>query len=122
MNPYATTADLDAFLGAAGPADADRLLLRASELLDAVVVAAFEVDADTELPTDTDIAAALRDAACAQVEQWVEVGEANAIDGLHGTSFALSGYSGRRAPRLAPRARDILHAAGLLTYDPGATW
>jgi hypothetical protein len=122
MNPYATKTDLDAFLGVASPTDAERLLLRASELLDAVCVAAFDVDSDTDLPADTDIAAALRDAACAQVEQWVEVGEANAIDGLDGTQFSLSGYSGRRAPRLAPRARDILHAAGLLTYDPGATW
>lgn len=95
-------------------ADAARLLARASQRIDATVLAVFDVDTDTQMPTDTDVAAALRDATCAQVEQWLEVGEENDIDGLAGTQIAVTGFSGKRAPRIAPRALDILRDAGLM--------
>lgn len=99
---YASVLDVD---------EADRLLLRASELIDGAVRQPYDTD-DDGLATDSDVAAALRDATCAQVEQWVEVDEANAIDGLAGTQRALGG--GVRAPELAPRARRILLNAGLV--------
>jgi hypothetical protein len=92
--------------------EAERLLVRASELVDDHVRASYAVD-DDDLPTDADVAGALRDAACAQYEAWLEVGEANAIDGLAGAQIAVEGYSGPRAPVLAPRARQFLRRYGL---------
>ncbi len=119
MSAYATLAELATFVGstpsdAASQAIAERMLERASELMDGVVVAAFEVDSVTELPTDVEVAAALRDATCAQVEQWLEVGESNDVDGLAGTAVSVGGYAGRRAPSVSPRALRILRNAGLL--------
>lgn len=122
MNAYATAAELATHLGIAAPADADRLLMRASELIDATVVSPFEVDSVTGIPVETEVADACRLAACAQVEQWIETGEANDIDGNAGTQYSIAGYSGRRAPRLAPRAKDALRSAGLTAFNPGATW
>jgi hypothetical protein len=112
--PYATTSELADWLGTSAPADAERLLERASELLDSIVVASFAVDPETKLPTDADTAAALRDACCAVVEFWREVGEENDVDGLAGTPVSTGGYSGRRAPANSPRAIRILRQAGLL--------
>ena len=119
---YATVTQLNAHLPAAQAVDtndatelaeANRLLARASELVDSVVRARYAVDT-ADAPTDATIAAALTLAVCAQYEQWIEVGEANAIDGLAGTQIAVSGYSGGRAPAVAPRAMAALKAAGLL--------
>lgn len=115
MDAYASEADLTAWLPSGTVvADAERLLRRASELLDDTVRLPFAADSDG-IPTDTEIAAALRDACCAQVEQWLEVGEANDVDGRAGTHVAVAGFSGVRAPKLAPRAARILRNAGLLT-------
>jgi hypothetical protein len=115
VDPYATSADLTAWLpDGTVVADAERLLRRASELVDDVVRRPYGTD-DSGIPTDADIAEALRDACCAQVEQWLEVGEANDVDGLAGDQVSVTGYSGHRAPRLAPRALRILRNAGLLS-------
>jgi hypothetical protein len=114
-DPYATPADLQTFVSAATWAEItepDRQLRRASEEIDDVVRLAYEIDVDG-LPTDTDVAEVLREATCAQVEAWVEVGEENDIDGLAGSHITVTGYSGQRAPRLAPRALRILRVAGL---------
>lgn len=73
---YATAADYQAYSGQTPPADIDRLLARASGLLDAEVLISAWYSTDTAgLPTDTTVAAAFADAACAQVEFWGEVGE-----------------------------------------------
>lgn len=82
--------------------------------MDNTVTLGYSVDATTGIPDDTDIATALSDAVCAQVEFWAEVGEANDIDGLAGTDVSLSGYSGPRAPKVSPRAFRILQNAGLV--------
>lgn len=119
---HATTVDLigdndsDGFLSQSyveliDPDDISRLLLRASVLVDGAVRQPYDTDTDG-LATDTNIAAALRDATCAQVEQWIEVGEENAVDGLAGTARSTGG--GVRAPELAPRALRILLNAGLV--------
>ncbi len=121
MTAYATLAELNAHLPAAqavatsGAAanEATRLLTRASELVDDAIRAPYAVD-DAGLPTDATVTSALRLAVCAQYEQWIEVGEENAIDGLAGTQIAVAGYSGGRAPRLAPRAVAALRTANLL--------
>lgn len=119
---HATTVDLigddesDGYLSQSyveviDPDDISRLLARASELVDGAVRQPYTTD-DDGLATDADIAAALRDATCAQVEQWIEVGEENAIDGLAGTPRSVGG--GVRAPELSPRALRILLNAGLV--------
>lgn len=111
--PHATPTELAAFLAEGTVVeDPERLLARASIEVDGAVRARFEVDPDTGLARDPEIAKALSDATCAQVEQWVEVGEENAIDGLAGTPRALG--AGYRAPQVAPRALRILANAGLL--------
>lgn len=113
---YATPAQVVDWLDPTdvAPAGLPRLIARASELIDAHVRAEYTVD-DTGAPTDATVAQVLADAVCAQVEQWVEVSEANSIDGLAGTQIAVDGYSGGRAPDLAPRARHLLRTFGLLS-------
>lgn len=96
------------------PDDAERLLARASLLVDRAVRQPYRVD-DDGVAVDAAVLEALRTAACAQVEQWLEVGEENAVDGLAGTDRALG--SGVRAPELAPRALSVLLGAGLV--QPG---
>lgn len=112
MPSYATEAELVAYLPVGiEVSDADRLLARASELLDSVVTAYFEVDGD--LPVDVVIAGAMRDAACAQVEFWLEVGEEHDVTGLRG-SVSIGQLQIEQLPAtLAPRAKRILGAAGL---------
>ena len=111
---YATTAQLAEWLGTDAPADAERLLCRASELLDATVYGAYAVDSATGLPADPDAVAALRDAACAQVEFWAEVGEAHDLDGGAGSQVSVGGLSMQRPGRLSARALDLLRTAGLM--------
>lgn len=113
---YATEADLTAWLAAGTVVDdADRLLQRASELLDDTVTSGFAVDTVTDLPTDTDVAAAMRDACCAQVEYWLEVGEDHDVVGLAGTSVTIGHLTLAKLPaKVADRARRILRNAGLL--------
>ncbi len=112
---HATAEQLTTFLSSAAVVDEDevaRLLARASVKVDRWARAGYSVDADG-VPTDDDVAEALSDATCAQVEQWLEVGEENDVDGLAGTQISVTGYSGTRAPDLAPRAAEILMTAGL---------
>lgn len=73
---YATSADYQTYSGQTPPTDIDRQLARASELLDAEVLMCAWYDTDTAgMPTDTTVAAAFSQAACAQVEFWADVGE-----------------------------------------------
>lgn len=114
MPAHATPAQLTEWLPASveTPPDAERLLERASTLVDQAVLAGYDTD-DTGAPADPGIAAVLADATCAQVEQWLEVDEQNDIDGLASTHISVTGYSGMRASRWAPRMVDILRAHGL---------
>ncbi len=124
---YATLADLANWLNAPPVSGDDRLLQRASELLDAALVATrYTVDGSGN-PTDAINIAALRDAACAQVESWkatgdergdlgqwqeMTLGPAKLVRRLSSRSGSLAG-SGTGSARLAPRAQEILHVAGL---------
>lgn len=124
---YATAEDLAGWLPAEKMEEvrgnADRLLRRATELIDDHVTYPYRVDDTTKLPTDTTIAGVMRDACCAQVEFWIEVGEENDIDGLAGTQVAVAGYSGPRPPLLGPRTRRILGDAGMFSLvDDTVTW
>ena len=112
---YATAEDLAAWLGKNPPADAGRLLTRASSLLDSSVYVSFAVD-DSGLPCDAGVAAVLRDAVCAQVEFWLEVGEEHDVDGGAGSLVSVGGLSIQRPKRLADRALDALRTGGLMSF------
>lgn len=119
---YATPADLTSYLPDTvdSPEDAARLLERASERVDDFVLAGFALDPVTQLPRDAGVAEALRLAACAQVEFWMEVGEAHDIDGIRG-GISVPGVQYASPPTLAPRARSFLAQAGLMTVGQVGT-
>lgn len=99
--------------------ECERVLERASELVDEITGRPFyEVDAATGNATDETVAAALRAATCAVVEQWLEVGEENDVDGLAGDTISVPGFSGHRAPAVSRRVLRLLRPAGLLA-QPG---
>lgn len=74
---YATSQDYQDHTGQTPPADIDRLLCRASELLDSRVLrhAVYDADPDTGLPTNPFLVEAVARATCAQVEWWEETGD-----------------------------------------------
>ncbi|QCX77668.1 hypothetical protein C9F11_20165 [Streptomyces sp. YIM 121038] len=125
---YATPAQLTAWTGKPAPADAERLLARASEDIDDTLARAVYLTDDAGMPTDPAIAAALRDAVCAQVEYQLATGDdgtgaAGRWDSVSIGPVALSGRKdGPQAPDdvdLGPRAHRTLKRAGLL---PGVIW
>jgi hypothetical protein len=118
--PHATAEQLAAYTGQPAPADADRLLQRATETVDRHVLVSYDVEAQTGLAVDAAKAAALRDATCAQVEYWQECAEE---DDILGAPAALQVGPLRvdetHTGPLAPRARRHLALAGLLSGAVG---
>lgn len=128
VRAYASTTQLAEHLGEAPPDDAARLLGRASQAVDRLLLTAvYDVD-DDGLPTDPAVAAALAEATCAQVEWWGEVGDSagtGAVTALAGAqigSVKLPGGGGGAAaggvPEYAPDAVSALRRAGLLQRGP----
>lgn len=111
---YATEADLTAWLEGGDyatvvPEDPTRILARAWEVIDDHTLGAYERAALTGLATDPVVVEALTSAQCAQVEQWLEVGEENDVAGFPKDTFMSGGVSVNRQPdELAPRAARIL--------------
>lgn len=107
--------------------ESTRVRTRASELVDeGLLTAVYDTDPVTELPTDPRIAAAMRDAVCAQVVWWDETGDEQGVAGQYTSASigsvsltrANAGQSGASSGRqLAPPAVTHLRLAGLL---PGA--
>jgi hypothetical protein len=128
MDAYATAAQLVEWLPSGTVVDdADRLLRRASEVVDGAVRIGFAVAEETGLPTDSTIATACSEACCAQVEYWLDVGEEHDIEGLTGGAAIGSLRIDQLPPELAPRARRILGLAGLIgqpapTARSGCPW
>jgi hypothetical protein len=110
---HATAQDLAGWLDGETPPEAARLLARASRLVDRHVYAGYRVD-DDGLPVDEHVRDALRDATCAQVEQWLAVGEDHDVEGVEG-AVSVGGASFTLPPSLAPRARRELVLASLQT-------
>lgn len=122
LTPYAVTTDVVAYMSTLTPPPADpecsRLIARACDVLDAYLVGTqYSVDADGN-PTDATVIEALKNATCAQVEWWVAKGDDLDTDRQY-DSMTVEGATlsraGRRAPRIAPRALDVLRVAGLAT-------
>lgn len=118
---HATEEQLNAYLAdGVSVRGSGRILVRASEVIDDHVRASYTLNTTTDLADDSDVALALADAVCAQVEFWLEVGEEHDVDGSAGGQISVGGWSTNRLPpELAPRARRHLAAAGLL--NPGVT-
>ncbi|MGW8876383.1 hypothetical protein [Streptomyces mirabilis] len=110
------------------PADADRLLARASEDIDdALLTAVYRTDS-ADMPTDPKVVTALAEAVRAQIEYWAATGDdgTGAAGRWDSVSIGPVSLSGRKdAPAaagdvdLAPRAHRALTRAGLL---PGVIW
>ncbi|MEU0084896.1 hypothetical protein [Streptomyces sp. NPDC006274] len=100
---YATSTQLANYLHAAPPTDADRLLARASELLEEEVfrLCWYEADDVTGLPTNAIVAAAFTAAVCAQIEWWDETGDELGAAGQWGT-VKLGSASMTRAAGSSP--------------------
>lgn len=121
MIPYATVADLEEYIGEGVeiPNDPARLLYRASELImsathgrsEKVNQLASDFVGDYTLAQYT---AALKDAACAQVEFWMEVGEEFDIVNQQG-SITVGRLSMSQLPgKLSIRATRHLRTVGLV--------
>lgn len=115
---FATTEELETFIGTGYsiPADADRLLQRASELVAHRTIGlatAYWHTITLEDPHDS-FTEGLRDATLAQVEFWLETGEEHDIVGLVGSITSGKLSISQLPPRLGPRARAFLIDAGLL--------
>lgn len=125
---YATPEQLTAWTGQPAPADAERLLARASEDVDdALLTAVYAVDS-LGMPTDPAIVTTLTEAVCAQVEYQLATGDDGTGAAGKWGSVVIGPVSlgdRRDAPQaagdvdLAPRAQRALTRAGLL---PGVIW
>ncbi|WP_406014328.1 hypothetical protein OG520_22155 [Streptomyces sp. NBC_00984] len=124
---YATPEQLAEYTGQPAPADAARLLTRASEDVDdALLTAVYDTDADG-MPTEPAIVAALANATCAQVEYVTaqggdDTGAAGQWDSVSIGPVSMSGRKGGPvgvAVDVGPRAQRTLARAGLL---PGVIW
>jgi hypothetical protein len=117
---YATTTELQAYLGGASlPADAQRLLDRASDLVDYITFGKINVSIAYQEE-------AAKNATCAQVEYWMTMGEDTDISGSSYDSISIgtfqmttSSSNGSKTTSLgskhglAPRAGRILFLAGM---------
>ncbi|WP_406321046.1 hypothetical protein [Streptomyces sp. NBC_00519] len=134
---YATRDQVAAYLATCVPDDAERLVARASEDIDAALLTAVYATDEMGYPAEARIRAALASAVCAQVEYWLATGEdgsgtAEVWDSVSIGPVSLSGRSSPPSPpvvnsvELAPRAYRTLRTAGLLPGEvlvPGeAPW
>jgi hypothetical protein len=125
---YATTADLAVYLNATPPSDARRMLQRASERIDDMLLTAI-YDVDTNhLPTDLTVRAALRNAVCAQVKWWLDTGDESGAMGVMqsvsigsvslGRGYTGAGSATGAAQNISSDAVMHLRRAGLLSNSP----
>jgi len=105
---YATAEDLETYTGQPAPATAAAQLAQASRFLDATVFrqCRYAADSDTGLPVDELVADAFRDATCAQVAWWTELGDSIGAFGAGYSSVSIGGASLSRTGRSGPVAAD----------------
>lgn len=112
------------------PADpeATRLLGRASRRIDTLLLrAVYEVD-DNDVPTDTAVAEALREATCAQAAWWLELGDESGaaaqfqtvgVGSLNlGRGYTGGGSATGPAQTTSAAAVEVLQQAGLILHEP----
>ncbi len=118
---YANVSELEEYTGQDAPDDAERLLERASELIDYYTLNNIDED-------DSDHMEAAQKAVCAQVEYWEELGDEHgimvmlrqiSIGSFSATAGQQDGQS--QIPELAPRAQQALFMKGLLSRGVSMT-
>jgi hypothetical protein len=130
---YATQADYESSPYGATPAPDDitnRLTVASSDVDELAMTAVYEVDS-SDLPTDTDVREAFRQATVAQAKFTADRDD-EAGTGQVATEVAIgsarikygsaNGGDGTDTGRYSPRAITILHTAGLIpntVYRPG---
>jgi hypothetical protein len=121
---YAVPADYQTYTSQTPTADTPRQLSQAGTMLEASVFRYCYYDSDpvTGMPTDPNVAAAFRDAVCAQVEWWTAVGDQIGIGGIGtydqvhiGTvrlmsSKSIGNITMSAARQVAPKAIDALQS------------
>jgi len=124
---YATVPEYETFTGVSpAPAIIAARLAKASKMLDGRVLAYcwYNTNPASGMPTHPLVADAFRDAVCAQVEWWGNVGEPSGADAVGWGSVSIgsvnlgrsvTAVSGDDAParQLAPEARDALQSPDL---------
>jgi hypothetical protein len=131
---YADEEDYESSPYGATPAPADivnRLTVASADVDELLLTAVYEVDG-SDMPTDADVAEALKQAAIAQAKFTIDRDDADgtgqvATEVAIGSARIKYGSSsgsgdGTEAGRFSPRARTILHLAGLIpntVYRPG---
>jgi hypothetical protein len=127
---YATAADYAAYTGGTPPSNIDRQLTDATRLLEAYVLRTcrYDTDATTGLPTDSVVAGVFRDAVCAQVQWWQELGDQFGTIGLGwgevriGSVMLSKGDGMVPARMVAPQAWDALKSPDLTRDRFRADW
>jgi hypothetical protein len=123
---YATEADYADWIGeATAPAGTGVLLAQATRMLEGRVfrMCVYDVD-EAGLPTHALVQAAFRDAVCAQVAWWEEVGDSTGAAGVGWSTVELgsarlgrstTAVSGEDSParQVAPQVGDVLQAPDL---------
>lgn len=121
---YATKTDVSTYTGIPEsdlPTDIDRLIQRASELIDEFALGRIDL-------TDPEHVEAAKNATCAQVEYWIQgAGEGLAIQGTVRSfqignlsiDYGQPGGGQTGGGELAPRARRHLFLAGLFSRGVG---
>jgi len=110
---YATSDDLTTWLSGGEyplPPDPDRILDRASDTIRWFTAGTYDT---TLTPLPQTILDALRDATCAQVEQWCETGESVEIASMRPDTTFRTEVDGQPA-ELSTRAARILAGEGIL--------
>lgn len=107
---YATENEVYEYLGKSpkeinGKLDVTRLIKRASELVDYYATRSVEHRHESYA----------RWAVCAQIEWWIEFGEFNETQFLGHLTISEYSVNIEDVPELAPRARQALTQAGLMT-------
>ena len=132
MRVYATTADYANDPRTSAPDSSisvRKALLVASQRVDEMATTAlYETNSTTLQPTDSAVAAALRDATIAQAAYAIPIGDAYGLGTTQYRSVSIGGVTlsrgstpvaGSSTPgRYAPEARETLRAAGLLGAAP----
>ncbi|MER8158162.1 hypothetical protein [Streptomyces sp. NPDC094472] len=121
---YATAADFQGYTGQAPPADVDQLLARATAMLEAQVLRMCWYDVDSDgMPTNPLVLEAIRNAVCAQVQWWGELGDSIGAAGVGWGSVGIGSVSLSRsgsasgpasaAREIAPQVADELQSPDL---------
>lgn len=123
MLVFAQAADVESFTGQPAPENTERLIRKASGMVQHAIRRATFDTTPSGLPSDPDVADALRDAVCAQVEYWdgsdVDPTKADTTPALSSTGLDGSslGFDTATAAQVKAQAADSLCDEAQLILD-----